>query len=170
MYLDTSKQNRDQKRLSWRKRHIMAPHLESQLSLICALAPGLLFLTIGIVLIIKRIWFLRHARDVWGEVISMEERYPFGPFHSWDQPAIPCALPKVRFTANNGITYEFVAYATTRFLSYQVGGFLPVVYNPKDPRKAYIKHMLPLWSGPVSISGLGIVLLLFVFLASLISL
>jgi hypothetical protein len=144
----------------------MAPHLESLLSLICALAPGLLFLTTGIVLIIKRILFLRHARDVWGEVISMEERYPFGPFEMRGVRAIPCYLPKIRFTADNGMTYEFIDHSTSRFLSYQVGSSVSVVYDSKDPRKAYIKHVLILWPRLVGILGIGIVLLLFVFLVS----
>jgi hypothetical protein len=152
----------------------MIGHPESQFPLmyafssrlIYALAPGLVFVMIGIVLIIKRIWFLWNARDVWGEVISMEERYPFGPFEMRGVRAIPCYLPKIRFTADNGMTYEFIDHSTSRFLSYQVGSSVPVVYDPKDPRKAYIKHVLILWSRLVGILGIGIVLLFLVFLAS----
>ena len=81
--------------------------------LIYALTPGLFFLTIGIVLIVKQIWFLRHAHHTPGEVISMEERHPFGPFHSNGQPAIPCHLPKIRFMTDNGMTYEFVDHSTS---------------------------------------------------------
>jgi hypothetical protein len=136
-------------------------HTEMPIPAIYALSPGLLVLTIGVVFIILRIRFLRTARRVHGEVISIEERYPFGPFNSRGVRALPCYLPKVRFTTEDGVIYEFVDHSASRFLSSQVGKPIPVLYDPQNPRKACIQHWLTLWSRFVGIAVFGLVLLVF---------
>jgi hypothetical protein len=124
--------------------------------------PGLFFLTIGLLLIIKRIRFLRNARDVLGEVILLKKRYPSGLFDQRGYPAMPCHLPQVRFRADNGKEYTFVGNYSSHFLSPRVGSKIPVVYDPRDPRRAFIKHVLTLWSRPVIIFAFGALLLVFV--------
>jgi hypothetical protein len=96
-----------------------------------------------------------------GEVISLKKRHPSGLFDQRGYPAMPCRLPQVRFRADNGKEYTFVGNYSSHFLSPQLGSKILVIYDPKDPRRAFIKHVLTLWSRPVSISGFGVLLLVF---------
>ncbi|MFN2303108.1 MAG: DUF3592 domain-containing protein [Anaerolineales bacterium] len=139
------------------------PYSETPIPLIYTIIPGLVVLIVGILMIISRIRFLRKARGVVGEVVSLEVRYPHGKFElrGTKTSALPSYLPQVRFTASNGREYTFIDNFASRLFSYQVGSYIPVVYDPNDPRRAFIKHMLTLWLRPVGISVFGVILLVF---------
>lgn len=136
---------------------------EMPILLIYSIIPGLVVLLVGILLFITRIRFLRNAHRVIGEVVSLEIRYPHGKFElrGTKTSALPSYLPQIRFTASNGRKYTFLDNFASRLFSYQVGSHIPVLYDPNDPRKAFIQHVLTLWIRPVGISVFGIILLVF---------
>ena len=113
---------------------------DPQIPAIYFLSPGLVVMSIGIMCLVWRLRFLRCARRTWGTVFSMEPRYPSGPFNMRGVQAIPCYLPNIRFLTEDGLQYEFVEYAVSRFLSPQVGQRILVVYDPQNPRHAFIDH------------------------------
>jgi hypothetical protein len=132
---------------------------DPQIPAIYLLTPGLVVTSIGIVCLVWRLRFLRRARRTWGMVLSMESRYPSGPFNMRGVQSIPCYVPNIRFTTTDGLRYEFVEYAVSRFLSPQVGRQIPVVYDPRHPHRACIDHWLPLWSRGMGITIIGLLLL-----------
>ncbi len=127
------------------------------------LAPGLFIFMIGIFLTIKKLIFLRRAHHVLGEVISLSARLPVADYAVLAQFLPKRMLPKIRFIAESGTPYEFVDNITSGWLSVQVGSKIAVVYNPKNPRKAFIKNYITIWSHPFLISAFGI-LLIYLFL------
>ena len=132
---------------------------DPQIPAIYLLTPGLVVMSIGIICLVWRLRFLRRAHRTWGTVRSLEPRYPSGPFNMRGVQSIPCYLPNIHFTTADGLQYEFVEYAVSRFLSPQVGRQIPVVYDPRNPGHAYIAHWLPLWSRSIVITIIGLLLL-----------
>jgi hypothetical protein len=126
---------------------------------IYVLPPGLIVTGIGLIGIVRRMRFLHRGCRTKGTVLSFEERYPFGPTNTRGIRALPCFLPKIRFMTPDGDQYDFVEKSASRFLSSQVGRHIPVVYDPQDPRDAYVDHWLTLWSQLIGLTAFGIVLL-----------
>ena len=126
---------------------------------IYVLAPGLIVTGIGIISLVRRWLFLRRGFRTHGTVLSLEERYPFGLTTSRGAKAVPCFLPRIQFLTENGQRHEFVEQSASRFLSPQVGGQIPLVYDPQNPRCAHVDHWMTLWSQHVVLTALGVALL-----------
>ncbi len=130
---------------------------------IYVLPPGLIVTGIGVLSLVRRWRFLRHGCRTHGTVLSLAERYPFGPTTTRGIKSLPCYLPKIQFLAENGQHYEFVEQSASRFLSPHVGRHIPVVYDPQNPNCVYVDHWLTLWSQRIGLTALGIALLLLGF-------
>ncbi|MBN2302367.1 MAG: DUF3592 domain-containing protein [Lentisphaerae bacterium] len=130
--------------------------IDALIPALSVLVPGVIVVAIGLLDMAFRVRFLRRACRTWGTVQSMEERYPSGPFQARGVRSIPSYLPKIQFVTEDGLRYEFVEYAISRFLSPQVGRKIAVAYDPHAPQKACIVHWLTLWARPVSITMFGI--------------
>ncbi len=117
------------------------PSSESTFPVIFLFSPGLVVCAIGVVLMLLRVRFLRVANRTWGELLSLEKRYPHGSFElrGTKATALPSYLLRVRFTAHGGCAYTFIENFGSRFLSYQQGSRVPVLYHPKHPQHRVVK-------------------------------
>ena len=125
--------------------------------------PGLFLLTIGILFILKRLTFLRHARQVNGEIVSYSERFPLADHEVLAKYLPRVRIPTIKFVDENGISYEFVDNSFRGWLSAPVGSRISILYNPKNPKKALINDFLRIWILPVLISTSGALMLYFLY-------
>ncbi len=150
-------------RFKFKLKGIPITESDYNISIIYILLPGLFLLALGILFILKRLIFLRRANQVNGEIVSYSERFPIADHEVLAKYLPKVRFPKIRFIAENGTTYEFVDNFLRGWLSNRVGSSIPVLYNPKDPRKAFIKDFLRIWGVPLLISISGALILYFLY-------
>ncbi len=92
-------------------------------------------------------------------IVSYSERFPIADHEVLVKYLPKVWLPRIMFTDENRITYEFVDNSCRGWLSTPVGSKIPIFYDPKNPRKALIKDFLRIRGLPLLISISGALML-----------
>ena len=63
--------------------------------------------------------------------------------------------PRVRFRTEDGRDISFVSNIGTKPASYHINNAVTVVYDPRNPNRAYIRSVMNLWLLPIILGALG---------------
>lgn len=133
--------------------------MEQTLITILFLIPEILTV-LGILLILKRILFLKNSEVTSGEVTSIEIKEISAGFSSRaTRPVRLIHLPVIHFQDQSGVEYKVVIGASGRFLNYSVGDKVPVIFSKNDPKNSFLNEIYFLWFTPAIATTLGILLL-----------
>ena len=113
---------------------------------------------LGLVLLIKRILFLNNSREVLGEVTGLEARQTNSQLGVSTVPGNRRAVfhPIIYFKDNNGNKHRLIVGQVGRYLSYNNGDKVLVLYNLSKPSEALLKNLYCIWVVPVSFLAIGI--------------
>lgn len=67
--------------------------------------------------------------------------------------------PQIQYTPANTNTITFQANYSSRSEPYNVGDKVPLLYDPANPKSARIDSFASLWAVPVTLAGIGALLL-----------
>jgi hypothetical protein len=124
------------------------------------LALGVPFLGIGVYLLLRSRKLLRYGVRTQGTVTRLIEAVDDGQ----DSPMVSFA-PASGAGAGAVVTFR-VKLADG---SLNLGDVVPVLYDPKDPKRAIIAESKHLWAGPLLMGGVGVMLCLSAVAASVVS-
>lgn len=158
-----SEELRKVSKFKFKLKGIQITESDYDVSIIYILFPALFLLAIGILFFVRRLTFLRHARQVSGEIVSYSERFPIADHEVLAKYLPKVRIPRIKFVDENGVTYELVDNSFRGWLSAPIGSRIPLLYNPKNPRKALINDFLRIWGLPVLISTSGALMLYFLY-------
>ncbi|MEU6594486.1 DUF3592 domain-containing protein [Streptomyces sp. NPDC046881] len=122
-----------------------------------AIAFGVLFLVIGLILAGMSASFLTDAERVRGTVVALEWRDDHsGVSHRKRAHDGPVAYPVVEFTAADGTRQTFRDSTGSNPPAYERGERVEVLYRADSPEDARINGFASLWLLPLIFGGLGL--------------
>ena len=110
------------------------------------IAIGLLPGGIGAFAFLRRLRFLRTAQTTSGVVNEMILKHEVDG-HSYQ--------PKITFPTQTGETVSLTSVLMSNPPRFRVGQQVPVVYDPSNPSRAYIRSFSSLWFVSLLFGGLG---------------
>lgn len=128
--------------------------MENLLVNILRYSPEIMFV-IGVGFFIKRILFLKNAITTFGDVTGIEERkirYVSG--NSWGNRIV--YHPIIYFHDKSGKRYRCIPGMLGRFMSYNTGEKVPIIYRELDPIKAMVDNFFIVWTIPTLLLIFGI--------------
>lgn len=120
--------------------------METILANILRFFPEIVFI-IGIGFFIKRILFFKNGARAFAEVTGIEERkYPYVSGNSWANRIV--YHPILYFDDKSGKRYRCVAGMLGRFMSYNSGEKVPIIYKESNPMKSLVNSFFIVWTIP----------------------
>lgn len=116
--------------------------------------PDIMFV-IGVGIFIKRIHFLKNTITTFGDVTGIEERkicYVSG--NSWGNRIV--YHPIIDFHDKSGKRYRCIPGMLGRFMSYNTGEKVPIIYRESDPIKSMVDSFFIVWTMPALLLIVGI--------------
>ena len=128
--------------------------METILANVLRFSPEIMFV-IGIGAFIKRILFFKNAIRTFGEVTGIEERKFIGVSgNSWGNRIV--YHPIVYFKDTSGKRYRCIVGMLGRYMSYNNGEKVPIIYSESNPMKSLVNSIYIVWTIPTLLLTIGI--------------
>lgn len=129
--------------------------MESVLANILRFFPEIMFV-IGIGIFVYRVSFVKNAIGTFGEVTGIEERKHIGiSGNSWGNRIV--FHPIIYFEDSLGKRYRCIPGMLGRYLSYNTGDRVPIIYKESNPLKSLVNSFLMIWTLPTLLLLFGII-------------
>jgi len=128
--------------------------MENILANILRFFPEIMFVS-GIGIFIKRIFFFKNAIRTFGEVTGIDERKFIGVSgNSWGNRIV--YHPIIYFDDKSGKRYRCIVGMLGRYMSYNNGEKVPIIYRESNPMKSLVNSLLIVWTIPTLLLIVGI--------------
>lgn len=115
--------------------------------------PEIMFV-IGVGVFIKRIFFLIRGITTFGDVTGIEERKIRGVSgNSWGNRIV--YHPIIYFDDKSGKRYRCIPGMLGRYMSYNTGEKIPIIYLESEPMKSLVNSFLIIWTIPALLLIVG---------------
>jgi hypothetical protein len=129
--------------------------METILANVLRFSPEIMFV-IGLWVFIKRIFFFKNATRTFGEVTGIEERKFIGiSGNSWGNRIV--YHPIVYFYDGSGKRYRCIVGMLGRYMSYNKGEKVPIIYKESNPMKSLVNSSFIVWTIPTLLLIVGII-------------
>lgn len=125
-----------------------------------------IILIFGIYLLFSRIIFITKSRKVFGEVSGIEARQTDSPMGVSSVAGHRRAVfyPKIFYKDDNGRQHRLIVGQVAKFLSYNTGDKVSVIYSSFKPSKAFLNNIYCVWVTPISYFCLGVALIIYKYI------
>ncbi len=128
--------------------------MESALANILRFFPEIIFV-IGAAIFVNRILFVINSVIIFGEVTGIEERKHIGVSgNSWGNRIV--YHPIIYFNDNSGKRYRCIPGMLGRYMSYNTGDKVPIIYIKANPMKSLVNRFFIIWTLPTLVLVVGI--------------
>ncbi len=107
---------------------------------------GILIFLLGLYLLYRRFYFLKHSKLAEGKILSYEQR-------KFDNSIV--YHPVITFKLEDGHISTFTSVAGSGWKQFPEGQTISVRYLPEKPQEAFINSFLHFWAAPVGCMVLG---------------
>lgn len=115
---------------------------------------GSSMLLVGVILIYKRMRFVAQSAVAIGNLVSY-----YASSSADHHGSRTHFFPIIRFWAQDGKKYELTSAAGYSSKKYPEGHEFRVRYSTGNPSKAFVDNFLNLWTGPLALTAMGIIVL-----------
>ena len=128
--------------------------MENTLANILRFSPEIMFV-FGFGIFINRIFFVQNAIRTFGEVAGIEERKHIGVSgNSWGNRIV--YHPILYFNDNSGKRYRCIPGMLGRYMSYNTGDKVPIMYRESNPMNSLVNNFFIVWTLPTLLLIIGI--------------
>ena len=128
--------------------------METIVAYILIFFPEIMFI-IGIGVFIKRIFFFKNSIRTFGEVTGIDERkHTAISGNTWGNRIV--YHPIIFFNDKSGKRYRCLAGMLGRFMSYNNGDKVPIIYRESNPMKALVNSIFIVWTLPTLLFIAGV--------------
>jgi len=120
------------------------------------------FLVVGILYFIQRFVFIKKSIKTFGEVTRIEERQHTRIGVSGAASISRVVFhPVIYFNDIQKNKHRCMVGMGGRFLSYNVGDKVPIIYTESKPAKCFLNRIYFVWASPVLFLSLGVISMIF---------
>lgn len=125
--------------------------MENLIIQILLYSPEILF-GCGVLFLIKRSFFVKNGQTTLAEVTEIQERQntKMGTGH-----VRVIYHPVLKFEDDDGVKYTCIVGQGGRFLSFNVGESVEVIYDKSNPNNSRLHHWFFLWPMPILLTASG---------------
>ncbi len=129
-------------------------NMESSLANILRFFSEIIFV-IGLGILVNRVVFVKNAIRTFGEVSGIEERKHIGiSGNTWGNRIV--YHPIIYFNDKSGKIFRCIPGMLGRYMSYNTGDKVPIIYRESNPIKSMVNSFLIIWTIPTLLLLVGI--------------